>query len=123
LNLAACILATAKPSAEKLCPASCEAKEKAVQEIYDYLSSNEYANKVNDVAAQLLELGQELKTEMGTHKRIWEKRYHIYHSVFRDVGVIDHKLRSLVHGLASNKRPKLLQAPQQAFIEIEGLSS
>lgn len=98
-----------------------EAKEKAVQEVYDYLSSNEYANKVNDVAAQLLDLGRELKTEVATHKRVWEKRYHIYQSVFRDVGVIDHKLRSLVHGLAGHKQPKLLQAPQKAFIEIEGL--
>jgi len=99
-----------------------EAKEKAVQQIYDYLSSNEYANKVNDVATQLLDLGRELKNEVVTHKRIWEKRYHIYQSVFRDVGVIDHKLRSLVHGLAGSKQPKLLPAPQKAYIEIDGLS-
>ena len=99
-----------------------EAKEKAVQQVYDYLSSNEYANKVNDIATQLLDLGRELKNEVATHKRIWEKRYHIYQALFKDIGVIDYKLRSLVHGLAGSKQPKLLAAPQKAYVEIEGLS-
>ncbi|MGA2171557.1 MAG: DUF2130 domain-containing protein [Sedimentisphaerales bacterium] len=100
-----------------------EAKEKAVQQVYDYLSSKEYANKVNDVATQLLDLGRELKNEVATHKRIWEKRYHIYQALFNDIGVIDHKLRSLVHGLTGSKQPKLLPAPQKAYIEIDGLGS
>lgn len=100
-----------------------EAKEKAVQQVYDYLSSNEYANKANDVATQLLDLGRELKNEVASHKRIWEKRYHIYQALFNDIGMIDHKLRSLVHGLAGGKHPKLLPAPQKAYIAIDGLNS
>jgi hypothetical protein len=100
-----------------------EAKEKAVQQVYDYLSSNEYVNKVNDVITQLLDLGQELKNEMATHGRIWKKRYYIYRALFNDIGVIDHKLRSLVHGLPGSKQPKLLPAPQKAYIAIDSLSS
>lgn len=100
-----------------------EAKEKAVQQVYDYLSSNEYANKVNDVATQLLDLGRELKNEVASHNRIWGKRYHIYQALFNDIGMIDHKLRSLVHGLAGGKQLKLLPAPQKAYIEIDGLNS
>jgi hypothetical protein len=97
-----------------------EAKSKAVQKVYDYLSSTEYSNKVNDVANQILDLGKELKTEVASHKRVWEKRYKIYSSLFNDIGAIDHRLRSLVKGLPGNK-PALLPAPQKQFIDIEEL--
>jgi len=94
-----------------------------VQQVYEYLSSSEYVNKMNDVAAQLLDLGRELKNEMASHKRIWEKRYRIYQTLFNDIGTIDNKLRGIVHGLAGGKQPKLLPAPQKAYIEIDGLGS
>src|SRR5260370_13143156 len=45
------------------------AKEKAVQRVYDYLSSSEYQTKVNDIASQLIELGKDLKSAIASHKR------------------------------------------------------
>ncbi len=97
-----------------------EAKSKAVQKVYDYLSSNEYSNKVNDISNQLLDLGKELKAEVVSHKRVWERRYNLYSTLFNDIGAIDHKLRSLIKGLTSNK-PILLPAPQKQYIDIEEL--
>lgn len=98
-----------------------EAKTKAVQEVYDYLSSHEYSNKVNDVANHLLELGQELKTELSSHRRSWEKRYRIYSTLFNDIGIIDGKLRGLLQSMPGNKT-KLLPAPQREFVEIKELN-
>lgn len=99
-----------------------EAKSKAVQQVYDYLSSNEYSNKVNDLASQLMDLGKELKTEISSHKRVWEKRYKTYQSLYIDIGVIDHKLRSLMKGLPGNKTLQL-PAPPKQFIDIDELNN
>lgn len=54
-----------------------EAKQKAVERVYDYLSSSEYNNKMNDVASQLIDLAKDLKAEIKSHKDRWEKRYSI----------------------------------------------
>lgn len=97
-----------------------EAKSKAVQQVYDYLSSTEYSNKVNDLASQLIDLGKELRTEVLSHKRVWEKRYKTYRSLYIDIGVIDHKLRSLIKGLPGTKTLQL-PAPPKQFIDIEEL--
>ncbi|MBI5840318.1 MAG: DUF2130 domain-containing protein, partial [Chloroflexi bacterium] len=97
-----------------------EAKSKAVQQVYDYLSSNEYSNKVNDLASQLMDLGKELKTEITSHKRVWEKRYKTYQNLYIDIGVIDHKLRTLIKGLPGSKTLQL-PAPPKQFIDIEEL--
>lgn len=97
-----------------------EAKSKAVQKVYDYLASNEYSNKVNDMANQLMDLGRELKTEILSHRRVWEKRYQIYSTLYNDVGMIDHRLRSLTKGL-SGKKPVLLPPPPKEYIDIEEL--
>lgn len=97
-----------------------EAKEKAVQKVYDFLSSNEYHNKMNDVAGQLIELGKDLKSEITYHKRTWVRRYQIYRSVFSDVGLIDYKLKELVHP-SLHERPKLLLGPKKEFVHIEEL--
>jgi len=99
-----------------------EAKAKAVQQVYDYLSSNEYSNKMNDVATQLLDLGKDLKTEVDNHKRIWVKRYRAYQSLFNDIGAIDYKLRGLVQNLPGVK-PLLLPEPKRPFPEIEDLQT
>ncbi len=95
------------------------ARSRAVQKVYDYLSSNQYSNKVNDMANQLLDLGKELKIEMHSHRRVWEKRYRIYSTLFNDIGVIDNKLRSLIKGLPG-KKPLLLPPPKD-YIDIEEL--
>jgi hypothetical protein len=96
-----------------------EAKEKAVQRVYEYLSSSEYNNKVNDIANQLFELGKELRSEISAHKRTWEKRYNIYRCLFNDIRLIDHKLKELVHDSTNNKQ-KLLPLRKE-YIEITEL--
>lgn len=97
-----------------------EAKQKAVQRVYDYLSSNDYNNKINDVANQLVELAKDLKAEIASHKRTWEKRYHIYRSVYMDVGVIDGRLKGLLQDRVESV-PKPLLLEKGKFIEIEEL--
>jgi len=72
-----------------------QAKEKAVQKIYDFLASSEYNGKVNNLACQLLQLREDLVSEMAVHKRAWGKRYAIYRELFNDVGAIDHRLKEL----------------------------
>lgn len=96
------------------------AKERAVQEVYNYLSSNEYNNKINDVAGQLIDLAKDLKSEITNHKRTWLKRYSIYQHLFNDIGLIDNRLRSLVHE-AFGRKAKMLPPPKKEFIEIEEL--
>lgn len=97
-----------------------EAKEKAVQRVYDYLSSSDYLGKMNDVGGQLIELGKELKSEMFSHKRSWIKRYQAYRALFNDIGAIDYRLKDLVHPRLEGK-PKLLTGPKKSFIEIQEL--
>lgn len=97
------------------------AKEKAVQRVYDYLSSHEYNDKVNDVANQLMELGRDLKKEIVFHKNTWERRYNIYRALFNDIGVIDSNLKDLVHNRLQNKQ-RLLPEPKKQFPEIKELN-
>lgn len=97
-----------------------EAKQKAVQRVYDYLSSNDYNNKINDVANQLVELARDLKSEISSHKRTWEKRYHIYRGLYMDVGTIDGRLKGLLQDrVVAVPKPLLLEKGK--FIEIEEL--
>lgn len=98
------------------------AKQQAVQRVYNYLSSNDYNNKVNDVATKLMELGRDLKKEIISHKNTWEKRYGIYRSLFYDIELIDNKLRELVHG-ALESGQKLLAEPKRQFLDFKELSS
>jgi hypothetical protein len=98
-----------------------EAKQKAVQRVYDYLSSPDYNNKINDVAGQLIDLAKDLKVEIKSHKDRWEKRYSIYRSIYSDVGTIDFRLKALVQTRQSDSDPQLLP-PKKEFINIEELS-
>jgi len=100
-----------------------EAKQIAVQRIYDYLSSNDYNNRVNDVSNQLIDLAKDLKKEIDSHKRTWEKRYTIYGSIYNDVGIIDYKLKDLVYNKIDGKPPKQLDAPKSEFIQIKELEN
>lgn len=97
-----------------------EAKQKAVQRVYDYLSSSEYNNKMNDVASQLVDLAKDLKVEIKSHKDRWEKRYSIYSKLYNDVGHIDFKLKGLVQNKLDDKAPLLLP-PKKEFVTIEEL--
>lgn len=96
------------------------AKEEAVQRIYDYLSSREYNNKVSDISGQILELGRELKSEILSHRRSWEKRYHLYRTLFTDIGAIDYHLKDIVLHKLNGKSPLLLM-PAKEFIQIKEL--
>ena len=95
----------------------------AVQKIYDYLSSNEYNNRINDISGQLIELATDLKKEIGSHKKIWEKRYSIYGSIFSDIGIIDYKLRDLVKNKINGKPIKQIEGPKNQFVKIEELTN
>ncbi|MFA5803864.1 MAG: DUF2130 domain-containing protein [Melioribacteraceae bacterium] len=100
-----------------------EAKQIAVQRIYDYLSSNDYNNRVNDVSIQLIDLAKDLKKEIDSHRRTWEKRYSIYGSIYKDVGIIDYKLKDLVRNKIDGKPSKQLEAPKSEFVQIKELQN
>ena len=97
-----------------------EAKQKAVQRVYDYLSSSDYNNKMNDVSNQLMELGKDLKAEIASHRRTWEKRYHIYSSVYSDITGINYSLKDLVQNRLEEK-PKLMLPEKLKYLEIDEL--
>lgn len=97
-----------------------EAKQKAVQKVYDYLSSSEYSNKMNDVASQLIDLAKDLRTEIKSHKDRWERRYSIYSKLYNDVGHIDFKLKALLQNKIEDKETLLLP-PKKEFVIIEEL--
>lgn len=97
-----------------------EAKQKAVQKVYDYLSGSEYNNKMNDVAGQLIDLAKDLKVEIKSHKDRWEKRYSIYNKLYSDVGHIDFKLKGLIQNKLEGEGTLLLQ-PKKEFLKIEEL--
>jgi hypothetical protein len=97
-----------------------EAKQKAVQRVYDYLSSSAYNNKMNDVSNQLMELGKDLKQEIASHRRTWEKRYHIYSSVYSDITGINYSLKDLVQNRLEEK-PRLTLPEKSKYLEIDEL--
>jgi len=97
-----------------------EAKQKAVQRVYDYLSSSDYNNKMNDVSNQLMELGKDLKMEIASHRRTWVKRYHIYRSVYSDITGINYSLKDLVQNQIEDK-PKLMLAKKSKYLDIDEL--
>ena len=99
-----------------------EAKQKAVQQIYDYLSSGDYTNRMNDIGSQFQDLGKELKSEIAAHKRMWEKRYQIYNSIYGDIGLIEHRLKLLVQS-GTDGKAKVLPEPKKRLVEIAGLES
>ena len=71
-------------------------KMKAVNEVYKYLSGNEYGDKVNGMAYQLITLAGDLKSEIHAHHQNWKKRYATYKNLYTDVGVIDSRLKTLL---------------------------
>lgn len=98
-----------------------EAKQLAVQKIYDYLSGNDYNNRMNDVSNQLMDLGQELKKEIDSHKRVWVKRYNGYRTIFNDVGIINYKLKELVQNKLEGKAVKQIELLKSEYVQIKEL--
>ncbi len=99
-----------------------EAKERAVQRVYDYLSSHDYNGRMNDIANQLLDLGKELKSEIKSHYRVWRQRYDAYRALYNDNGQIDYSLKQLANP-DSNGHGKLLPAPARSFVHIGELDA
>lgn len=87
-------------------------KAKAVNEIYKYLSGNEYNDKVNGMAYQLVVLAGELKSEINSHHQSWKKRYTTYKNLYTDISVIDSRLKALL-ALGGNKETQKLTTNQQ----------
>lgn len=100
-----------------------EAKEKAVQQVYEYLSGSEYKNRMNEVSQQLLDLGKELKKEINVHKNIWLKRYNAYKNIYNDVNHIDYRLKELLQNKLERKGQKLIEQSKSAFVEISELET
>jgi hypothetical protein len=98
-----------------------QAKAQAVQRVCEYLSSSEYNMKINEIASQLIGLGDELKTEITVHKRSWTKRYEAYRALYQDIGGIDHCLRQLVHGLQERKPVQALPEARREYVQIPDL--
>jgi hypothetical protein len=99
-----------------------QAKEQAVQRVCEYLSSHQYNTKMNGIASQLLDLGDDLKTEVATHKRVWIKRYKAYKNLFDDIGDIEGSLRTMIHGLKEKQPLKILPIPRKEYVLIQGLT-
>ncbi len=95
-----------------------EAKEKAVQQIYDYLSGSEYQNRINEISQEALDLRNELVKEMNAHKNFWTKRYNSYKNIFNDVNIIDYKLKGLLQNRLSSSDIKLIDSPKKEFTQI-----
>lgn len=95
-----------------------EAKEKAVQQIYDYLSGSEYKNRINEISQETLDLRDELVKEMNAHKNFWLKRYNSYKNIFNDVNHIDYKLKGLLQNRIEGKEIKLIESSKKEFAQI-----
>lgn len=96
-------------------------KMRAVNEVYKYLSGNEYSDKVNGMAYQLLTLAGDLKTEIHTHHQTWKKRYATYKDLYTDVGVIDTRLRALLALGGDREVQKLTTGQQKNYPLLEEL--
>lgn len=97
------------------------AKEKAVNEVYEYMAGNEYSNKMNGMASQLSALAGDLKSEINSHWQTWKRRYGIYKSLYMDLGAIDSRLRGLLAPGDGREVLKLIEGQQKAYPLIEEL--
>jgi hypothetical protein len=100
-----------------------QAKEKAVQMVYEYLSGSEYKNRVNEIANNLVELGNELKKEISSHKNIWLKRYNTYKNIYYDIQNIDYRLQNMLQNNLPDQNRKLIEQPKKEFIQITELEN
>jgi len=96
-------------------------KMRAVNEVYKYLAGNEYSDKVNGMAYQLLTLAGDLKSEIHAHHQTWKERYATYKDLYSDVGVIDSRLRGLLALGEGKGAPKLIAGQQKTYPPLEEL--
>ncbi len=96
-------------------------KIKAVDEVFKYLTGNEYTNKVNAMAGQLMGLADDLRAEITGHRRAWLRRYGAYRGLYLDLGAIDVRLQGLLAAGRGAEPPKQLTDQRQAYPRIEEL--
>jgi hypothetical protein len=75
---------------------SYEDKAKSVKLVYNYLSGNEYANKIKDITSMLAEEQSGLQSEIETHQRTWRRRDERNRRLLSDVLSIDRTLKKLI---------------------------
>ena len=75
---------------------SYEDKARSVKLVYDYLSGNEYANKIKDITNMLAEEQSGLQSEIDAHQRTWRRRDDRYSRLLSDVLSIDGNLKKLI---------------------------
>jgi len=97
------------------------AKAKAVNEVYKYLAGNEYLNKVNGMADQLLTLRGDLKSEINSHTQTWKRRYITYKTLYTDLSAIDYRLRQLLALGGGDEAPKLIADQRKTYPLIDEL--
>lgn len=75
---------------------SYEDKSKSVKRVINYLSSNEYANKIKDITSMLAEEQSALQSEIESHQRTWRRRDERSRRIRSDVLSLDETLKKLI---------------------------
>ncbi len=66
------------------------------QELYEYLSGDEFRRAFDALLEAATELGDMLDKERGTHERIWAKRQQIYKEIGGKAAAIDGRVRAII---------------------------
>ncbi len=82
------------------------AKTKALQEIFNYVSSHGYQNKIRDLLSVLRQLNFDLKTDVKHHENAWRKRQSAYGEMWLDLNAIDDTVRALMAGQGRSIKAK-----------------
>jgi len=89
---------------------SYEDKSKSVKLVYNYLSGNEYANKIKDITSMLAEEQSGLRSEIEAHQRTWRKRDERSSRILSDVLSIDGTLKKLIQdGKTAGSKPRVAE--------------
>ena len=90
---------------------SYEGKSKSVKLVYNYLSGNEYANKIKDITSMLAEEQSGLRSEIEAHQRTWHKRDERSQRILSDVLSIDGTLKKLIQdGKTAVSKPRVAES-------------
>lgn len=106
------VAATARSSLESLhrLRASEAERERAVRAIYDYLAGAEYRARIDNAAAELEALAEQLTEERRWHDRAWRRRAAHYATVAGEVQGLDTRLQEF---LKRSNRTRVLPLVKQ----------
>jgi len=68
-----------------------------------------------------MDLGKDLRTEIVSHRKIWEKRYKFYQDIYSDVTGIDYALKDLVKRQTDDSTRIILPPAKVKYLEIDEL--